>query len=77
MVTTRDISYEADGRTMIGMLAVPDGNGPRPGILVCHEGPGLDDQQKDAPSAWPASSAMWPSRSTTTATASRSMTANR
>jgi dienelactone hydrolase len=46
MVTTRDISYEADGRTMIGMLAVPDGNGPRPGILVCHEGPGLDDHAK-------------------------------
>ena len=47
MVTTRDISYEADGRTMIGMLAVPDGDGLRPGILVCHEGPGLDDHAKD------------------------------
>ena len=46
MVTTRDISYEADGRTMIGHLAVPDGDGPRPGILVCHEGPGLDDHAK-------------------------------
>lgn len=46
MVTTRDISYEADGRTMIGMLAVPDGDGRRPGILVCHEGPGLDDHAK-------------------------------
>jgi dienelactone hydrolase len=46
MVTTRDISYEADGRTMIGMLAVPDGDGLRPGILVCHEGPGLDDHAK-------------------------------
>ena len=46
MVTTRDISYEADGRTMIGMLAVPDGDGRRPGILVCHEGPGLDDHAR-------------------------------
>ena len=46
MVNTRDISYEADGRTMIGMLAVPDGDGLRPGILVCHEGPGLDDHAK-------------------------------
>jgi dienelactone hydrolase len=48
MVTTRDISYEADGRTMIGTLALPDGRGdePRPGILVCHEGPGLDDHAK-------------------------------
>jgi len=46
MVTTRDISYEADGRTMIGTLAVPDGDDRRPGILVCHEGPGLDDHAK-------------------------------
>ena len=46
MVTTRDISYEADGRTMIGHLALPDRDGPRPGILVCHEGPGLDDHAK-------------------------------
>jgi dienelactone hydrolase len=46
MVTTRDISYEADGRTMLGHLAVPDDDGPRPGILVCHEGPGLDDHAK-------------------------------
>ncbi len=43
MVTTRDISYEADGRTMIGTLALPDGADQRPGVLVCHEGPGLDD----------------------------------
>jgi len=46
MVTTRDISYEADGRPMIGMLAVPDGDGQRPGVLVCHEGPGLDDHAR-------------------------------
>jgi dienelactone hydrolase len=46
MVTTRDISYEADGRTMIGHMAVPDGDGLRPGVLVCHEGPGLDDHAK-------------------------------
>ena len=43
MVTTRDISYEADDRTMLGTLALPDGTEVRPGILVCHEGPGLDD----------------------------------
>ncbi len=43
MVTTRDISYETDGRTMIGTLALPDGTDQRPGVLVCHEGPGLDD----------------------------------
>jgi dienelactone hydrolase len=43
MVTTRDITYEADGRTMIGTLALPDGTDRRPGVLVSHEGPGLDD----------------------------------
>jgi dienelactone hydrolase len=48
MASTRDISYEADGRTMIGTLALPDDGGtdPRPGVLVCHEGPGLDDHAR-------------------------------
>ena len=46
MVTTRDISYEADGRTMVGTLALPDGADRRPGVLVCHEGPGLDDHAR-------------------------------
>ena len=35
MATTRDITYEADGRTMIGTLALPDGTRPasrRPGL---------------------------------------------
>ena len=51
MATSRDITYEADGRTMIGTLALPDGDGGggdlRPGVLVCHEGPGLDDHARD------------------------------
>jgi dienelactone hydrolase len=46
MVTTRDISYEADGRIMVGTLALPDGSDRRPGVLVCHEGPGLDDHAR-------------------------------
>jgi len=46
MATTRDITYQADGRTMIGTLAVPDGTDQRPGVLVCHEGPGLDDHAR-------------------------------
>jgi dienelactone hydrolase len=46
MATTRDITYEADGRTMIGTLALPDGTDQRPGVLVCHEGPGLDDHAR-------------------------------
>jgi dienelactone hydrolase len=52
MATTRDITYEADGRTMIGTLALPDdadgaAGDQRPGVLVCHEGPGLDDHARD------------------------------
>ena len=46
MATTRDISYEADGRSMVGTLALPDGDDRRPGVLVCHEGPGLDDHAR-------------------------------
>ncbi len=47
MVTTREISYDADGRTMVGTLALPDGSERRPGVLVSHEGPGLDDHARD------------------------------
>jgi dienelactone hydrolase len=47
MVTTRDISYDADARTMVGTLALPDGSERRPGVLVCHEGPGLDNHARD------------------------------
>ena len=46
MATTHDITYEADGRTMVGTLALPDGTDQRPGVLVCHEGPGLDDHAR-------------------------------
>ena len=46
MVTTRHIPYDSDGRTMVGTLAVPEGSDRRPGILVCHEGPGLDDHAR-------------------------------
>lgn len=46
MATTREISYEADGRTMVGTLALPEGTDRRPGVLVCHEGPGLDDHAR-------------------------------
>jgi dienelactone hydrolase len=44
-----DVSYEVDGRTMVGRLALPDGDGPYPGVLVAHEGNGLDDYQKERP----------------------------
>jgi dienelactone hydrolase len=42
-----DIEYEAEGLSLIGRLVVDDSvRGPRPGVLVCHEGPGLDDHAK-------------------------------
>jgi dienelactone hydrolase len=47
MVATREVIYEADGRRMIGTLALPDGAGLRPAVLIAHEGPGLDQHAKD------------------------------
>ncbi len=47
MVTTTDVRYTVGGTTMVGRLAVPDGESRRPGVLIAHEGPGLDDLQKD------------------------------
>ena len=47
MVAIREVAYEVDGRQMVGTLAVPDGSGPRPAVLIGHEGPGLDPVQKD------------------------------
>src|SRR5690242_5991830 len=42
-----DIPYTADDREMIGHLAVGGtGDAPRPAVLLCHEGPGLDDHVK-------------------------------
>src|SRR5436305_7366477 len=43
---TRDIEYQADGAALVGRLALPDGEGKRPAVLIAHEGPGLDDFQK-------------------------------
>lgn len=47
MVATREVIYQADGRRMIGTLALPDGNDGRPAVLIAHEGPGLDQHAKD------------------------------
>jgi len=42
-----DIEYTVGGSRMVGHLAVDDERpGARPGVLVCHEGPGLDDHAK-------------------------------
>ena len=37
------ISYELEGITYIGYLALPKGEGKAPGVLVCHEGPGISE----------------------------------
>ena len=43
-----DIEYEADGIRLLGHLAVDDTRtGPRPAVLIAHEGPGLDDHAKE------------------------------
>jgi dienelactone hydrolase len=42
-----EISYVADGRELVGTFAFDDARrGPRPAVLVCHEGPGLDSHAK-------------------------------
>lgn len=43
----QDLEYSADGARMVGQLAVDDTHAKkRPGVLVCHEGPGLTDHTK-------------------------------
>ncbi len=42
----REFAYEADGRQMLGTYVVGEGAHKRPGVLVAHEGPGLDDHAK-------------------------------
>jgi len=46
MVATSEVSYGADGLTMVGHLARPDGEGPWPAVLIGHDGIGLDDLQR-------------------------------
>src|SRR5438552_15089776 len=46
MVRTRDIDYTADDSAMVGRLALPEGEGKWPAVLIAHEGGGLDEYQK-------------------------------
>jgi dienelactone hydrolase len=46
-IATREVHYEADGLELVGTLAVPPGPGPHPAVLIGHEGPGLDDVQRE------------------------------
>lgn len=36
-IVTKELTYSAGGKTMKGFVAIPDGEGPFPGILVVHE----------------------------------------
>jgi dienelactone hydrolase len=45
-VEIQEIEYQGDGLRLVGQLAVPDGTDKRPGVLVAHEGPGIDDNAK-------------------------------
>ena len=44
-IRTQEVRYTADGRSLTGRLAVPEKPGPLPGVLIAHEGPGLDAHQ--------------------------------
>ncbi len=44
---SEDIEYFIDDVRYVGHLAVPDGDGLRPAVLVCHEGPGLTDHARE------------------------------
>lgn len=43
---TSEIEYVADGMRAVGYLAEPDGSDSRPGVLVCHEGTGMDENAR-------------------------------
>jgi dienelactone hydrolase len=46
MVHVREVDYVVGGDRLRATVAVPDGDGPFPGVLIGHEGPGLDDVQR-------------------------------
>ena len=45
--TSTDIEYHGDGIRLVGTLLMPEGTDRRPGVLVAHEGPGIDDTAKE------------------------------
>jgi carboxymethylenebutenolidase len=45
--TTRDVRFPSRGSTFGAYLAVPDGDGPHPGVVVIHEVFGLTDNIRD------------------------------
>jgi dienelactone hydrolase len=45
-VISQELSYTVNGEVMKGFLALPEGEGPFPGVLVVHEWWGLNDYPK-------------------------------
>jgi dienelactone hydrolase len=46
VIDSEDVTYHADGLTMVAHLARPHGEGPWPAVLIGHDGIGLDDYQR-------------------------------
>ncbi len=46
MTTERRVEYTCEGRELVGLLVLPDGDAPAPGVLVAHEGPGQSDHER-------------------------------
>lgn len=46
VIDSREVTYHVDGLTMVGYLALPDGDGPWSAVLIGHDGIGLDDYQR-------------------------------
>lgn len=44
---TRDIAYKSGDKILGGYFAVPDGNGKRAGVLVCHQGMGITEHTRE------------------------------
>jgi dienelactone hydrolase len=47
MIDICEVEYQADGKTMRGHLAWPTAEGLHPGVLIGHEGIGLNDFQRE------------------------------
>lgn len=46
VIATREVLYDVDGSATVAHLALPDGKGPWPAVLIGHDGIGLDTYQR-------------------------------
>ena len=46
MTTTRTVSWSEGGEEFEGLLALPDGDGPHPAVLVCHAWAGRSEHEE-------------------------------